>query len=161
MMISLIAAMGENRVIGIDDSLPWRLPADMKRFRTLTMGKPILMGRRTFESIGKALSGRKNIVLTGRPEYEAQGCTVVRSIDEGLSACDKAEEAFVIGGESLYRQMLERADRMYLTLVHKVFAGDTFFPWFDPREWRESECVDCRPDADNPYPYSFLLLERV
>lgn len=161
MLVSFIAAMGENRVIGAHNRLPWRLPADLRRFREITMGKPVVMGRKTFESIGRPLPGRMNIVVTRNPAYCAEGCTVVQSIEESLAACEgQAKEVMVIGGSSLYAQMLPWARRMYLTLIHHSFSGDAFFPAFDMDEWRETDRRVFPANTDNPFAYSFLVLDR-
>ena len=161
MIISLIAAMGNGRVIGIHNRLPWRLPADMKRFRALTMGKPVLMGRKTFESIGRPLAGRTNIVVTQDRSYDGPiGVKVAHSVDEALAIESKAQEIMVIGGASFYLQLLPRAQRLYLTEIHHDFVGDAFFPAWDSTEWREVQRDDHVPDGDNPYPYSFVTLER-
>lgn len=163
MTISLIVAMGENRVIGADQRMPWHLPADLKRFRQTTMGRPILMGRKTHESIGRPLPGRQNIVLSSRRDYAAPGCVVVHSLDEALREAGGGE-AMVIGGASLYRECLPLAERIYLTLIHREFAGDTFFPGFpefDRAAWREAAREDVDNDPDSGLSYSFLRLERV
>ena len=160
MIISLIAAMGRNRVIGADNALPWDLPADMKRFRQLTMGKPIIMGRKTFESIGKALPGRVNIVMTRDADLRAEGCVVVHSPEEALRAAGDVPEAVVIGGGSIFGQFLPMAQRMYLTMIDKDFQGEAVFPEFDADDWRESERRDCAPDEKNAYSYTFLTLEK-
>lgn len=160
MRVSLIAAMDEDRVIGVDNDLPWHLPADLRRFRQLTLGKPVLMGRRTYESIGVPLPERENIIITRDEGYEAEGCSVVHSVDEALGLCDPHPEAMVIGGASLYRQTLAYAHRLYLTLVHHRFRGDTFFPALEWDAWREVERRDFAPDARNPFAYTFLTLQR-
>lgn len=168
MIISLIAAMGNNRVIGINNTLPWRLPADLKHFKKITMGKPILMGRKTYESIGKPLPGRTNIIVTNDRDYQAPGCVVTHTVDEALAAAQgragttatNGEEIMVIGGASFYEQLLPRAQRLYLTLIHEDFAGDAWFPAFNHAEWSEVEHTDCEPDEANPYHYSFVVLER-
>jgi dihydrofolate reductase len=157
--ISLIVAMGENRVIGVDNRMPWHLSADLKRFRQITLGKPIVMGRKTHESIGRPLPGRKNIVLTSDRSYGAPGCTVVHGLDEALREAD-AEEVMVIGGSSLYQEFLPQADRLYLTLIHREFPGDTFFPEFDWAAWREVAREDVDEDPASGLSYSFLVLER-
>lgn len=159
-LISLIAAMDENRVIGIDNRLPWKLPADLQYFREVTMGKPILMGRKTYESIGRPLPGRTNIVLTSDPAFTADGCTIVHSVEEGLGAAAGSEEVMVIGGASLYRHMLPIAHRLYVTLIHAEFEGDTWFPEIEAGEWREVERVDHPADERNVYRYSFVRYER-
>ncbi len=161
MKLSLIVAMSNNRVIGADNGMPWHLSADLKRFKSLTWGKPILMGRKTHESIGRPLPGRKNIVLTRDPEYRAEGCAIAHSLAEALALAGKAEELMVIGGSSLYEPLLPEADRLYLTLIEREFKGDTFFPSFAMGEWRivEGETVDDDPTVD--FTYRFLVLDRL
>ena len=161
MKISIIVAMGTNRVIGHDNRLPWHLPADLKHFRQITMGKPLLMGRRTWESIGRPLPGRISIVITRDGGYEAEGCIVVHSVDAALRAAQGHDELMVIGGEQLYRQLLPQADTLYVTLVDGEFPGDAFFPELDQSEWREVERRDHAPDEKNAQTCSFLRLERV
>lgn len=158
MSLSLIVAMGSNRVIGVDNRMPWHLSADLKRFRHITLGKPVLMGRKTFESIGRPLPERTNIVLTGNPGYAAPGCVVAHSLEEALRMAGEGE-VMVIGGAALYQACLPRAERLYLTLIHREFAGDTFFPAFDPAEWREAAREDVADDPSG-LSYSFLRLER-
>lgn len=160
MFISLIAAMANNRVIGIENRLPWRLPADMKHFRALTMGKPVLMGRKTFESIGKPLPGRTNIVVSLDPNFHPEGVLVTRSIDDALLVGQNAKEIMVIGGASFYAQLLPRAHYLYITEIHHDFSGDAFFPEWDPVEWREIQRQDHTASGDNIYPYSFITLVR-
>jgi dihydrofolate reductase len=161
MKIALIVAMGENRVIGVDNRMPWRLSADLKRFRQITWGKPILMGRRTHESIGKPLPGRKNIVLSTDAHYQAEGCTLVHSLEEALAAAQEAPELMVIGGAALYRECLPMANHLYLTLIHRAFTGDTYFPALDWTEWREVAREDIDEDAESGLEYSFVELERI
>ncbi|SCZ58418.1 type 3 dihydrofolate reductase [Thiohalomonas denitrificans] len=160
MRISIIAAMAEDRVIGIENRLPWSLPADMQWFRRHTLGKPVIMGRKTFESIGRPLPKRTNVVVTGDPSYRAEGCRVVHSIDAALEAAQPAEEVMVIGGATFYQQILPRADRLYLTRVHAVIEGDAWFPSIDSSEWRETEREERPADADNPHGMAFQVLER-
>jgi len=160
MKISLIAAMADNRVIGRDNRLPWRLPADLRHFRKITLGKPVVMGRKTWESIGRPLPGRTNIVVTRDPDYLAEGCVVAHSVDEALTACAGSEEVMVIGGANLYQQLLDRADRLYLTRVRAEVEGDAWFPAFDAAQWREVEHESHRRDDANEFDYEFLLLER-
>jgi dihydrofolate reductase len=160
MIISLIAAMGKDRVIGINNRLPWRLPADMKHFRAITMGKPVLMGRKTFVSIGRPLPGRTNIVVSQDPDFHPEGVTVARSIAEALTAGGNAEEIMVIGGASFYTQLLPRAQRLYLTEIHHRFTGDAFFPAWNRNDWHEIEREDHNADDENVYPYSFITLAR-
>ena len=161
MKLSVIVAMAANRVIGHANRLPWHLPADLKHFKATTLGKPVLMGRKTWESIGRPLPGRTNIVITRDTAYTADGCVVVHSLDEAIRVAGEAEEAMVIGGAELYRQALPLADTLYLTLVHGEFTGDTRFPEWRQDEWREIGRVDHEPDESNPHAYSFLTLERV
>ncbi len=160
MLIAIIAAMDPNRLIGDGDRLPWRLPADMRHFRALTMGKPTIMGRRTHESIGRVLPGRRNIVLSRNPAYRAPGCEVVANLEQALGICKGADEPMVIGGAQLYAAALPRANRMYLTLLHGSFGGDTWFPQYDYRQWREISREDHAADADAPCAFSFVDLER-
>ncbi len=160
MKISLILAMGRNRAIGRDNQLPWHLPADLAHFKATTMGKPILMGRKTWESIGKALPGRLNIVLTGQAGYQADGATVVHSIDDAISLCESADELMVIGGAGVYQAFLPRARKIYLTLIDEDFDGDTFFPELDEQKWREESREDHLADEKNPYDYSFRVLRK-
>lgn len=160
MLISLMVAMDRHRLIGVEDRLPWRLPADMRRFRRLTMGKPVVMGRLTHESIGKVLPGRLNIVLSGNPEYRAPGCEVAASLDEAIRRAGEADEIMIIGGARLYADALPRAGRIYLTLVHGSFEGDVYFPEFDEAEWREVSREDHTGDEEAPCSYSFVVLER-
>jgi len=158
--VSLVAAIDRNRLIGVEGRLPWHLPADLAHFKRITLGKPVLMGRTTFESIGRALPGRHNIVVSRHPGYAAEGCTVVGSVEAGLAAARDAPEVMAIGGASIYAQCLPRASRMYLTLVEAELEGDVFFPVWDPREWREVERTRCEADGRNAYACSFLTLER-
>ena len=160
MTISLIAAMGKGRIIGIENRLPWRLPADMKHFRALTIGKAVLMGRKTFDSIGKPLAGRTNIVVSQDPKFHPEGVTVARSIAEALPAEDSTDEIMVIGGASFYAQLLPRAQRLYITEIHHDFSGDAYFPAWNPTEWHEIAREDHIADGDNIYPYSFVTLIR-
>ncbi len=156
-MITLIAAMAQNRVIGQNGKLPWQLPEDLRRFRALTLGKSILMGRRTFESIGRPLPGRHNIVVTSRAG-NFPGCTVVKTLEEGL-ACAASEELMVIGGASVYAALLPKAMRLHLTLIHASYPGDTFFPVWPLTSWREVYREERRSEKF-PHAYSFILLER-
>ena len=159
--IAIVVAMAENRVIGRGGDLPWRLPADMSRFRALTMGKPIVMGRRTHESIGRVLDGRLNIVVSRRPGYRAPGCTVARSLQAALGAAANSAEIAIIGGASIYETALPLAARMFLTQVHASIEGDVRFPEFDPGEWREISRVERSADARNAHALSFLELARL
>ena len=161
MIISLIWAMAENRVIGIANRLPWKLPADMQWFRKQTMGKPIIMGRKTFESFGaKPLLGRTNIIITHTQTYKAEGAVVVHSIDEALLAAGDVEEVMIIGGASFYEQTLPMADRLYVTQVQGSFEGDAWFPEVDFSSWREVERHEYEADEKNKVGCSFVVYER-
>ncbi len=159
-MISIIAALSENRVIGHQNRLPWHLPADLRHFKGLTVGKPIVMGRRTWESLPGLLHDRLHIVVTADRAYRAEGCLLVHTVDQALEAAAGMPEVMIVGGATLYAQILPRAQRMYLTLVHANLAGDAFFPDFDNREWRELERESHAEDERNLYPYTFLTLQR-
>ena len=159
-MVSLIVAVSQNGVIGKDNKLPWHIPEDLKRFKALTMGHPILMGRKTFESIGKPLPGRTNIVITRQQDFKSCGATVVHSLDEALATCQNAEEIFVIGGGEIYKQALPFANRIYLTRINQDFLGDTFLFQVDSSLWKETSREDHSADAKNLYPYSFITYTR-
>jgi dihydrofolate reductase len=159
-LISLIAAMAQNGTIGRDNGLPWRLADDLKRFKTLTMGKPLLMGRKTYESVGRPLPGRTNIVLTRDRDWRADGVVVVRSLGQALSFARDAEELVAIGGAEIYRLLMPFARRLYLTLVHAEIPGDTFFPDFDSTQWADVECHSHPADERNAYAFTFVTLER-
>jgi dihydrofolate reductase len=157
---SLVVAMARNRVIGRDNALPWRLPADLAHFKKVTMGHPIVMGRRTYESIGKALPGRRNIVVTRNVGLEAPGCIVVPSLEAAWRAAGDADEACVIGGTSLFEETLPIADAIHLTEIEADVPGDTYFPEFDRSQWREREIARQPADARHAYAIRFLELER-
>jgi dihydrofolate reductase len=157
---SLVVAMARNRVIGRDNALPWRLPAELAHFKRVTMGHPIIMGRRTYESIGKPLPGRMNIVVSRNRDFAAPGCTVVDSLEKAYSAAGNAAEVSIIGGTSLFEAALPTADCIHLTEVDAEVEGDTWFPEFDRREWLEHE-IDRHPaDERHAYPFRILQLER-
>lgn len=160
MKISIIVAMAVNRVIGMDNKMPWYLSADLKKFKQITMGHPILMGRKTFESIGKPLPGRINIVITRNKNYHRSGCQVFNEIDRAMGSCLDYDELFVIGGSTLYETILPVADCLYLTLIHQSFDGDTFFPEIDMTQWHEIVREDITNDPDVSFDYSFITLER-
>jgi dihydrofolate reductase len=161
MKISIIVAMDANGVIGHDNELPWHLPADLQHFKKTTMGKPILMGRKTYESIGRPLPGRTNIVITRDSRYQAAGCVVVNSIDAAMEVAGEQEEIMVIGGAEFYRQVLPHTNTIYLTRIHATFDGDTAFPELKDADWREVERSDQAADEKNPHDYSFIRLDRV
>jgi dihydrofolate reductase len=158
--LSIIVAMDRNGVIGRAGGLPWHLPADLQHFKRITMGKSIIMGRRTHASIGRALPGRDNIVVTSDPHYAAPGCRIARTLAEAVAMAAPAQEALVIGGAALYREALPLATRLYLTEVHAEVEGDVRFPDFDRRAWREIARSDVPPDARNAYALSFTELVR-
>lgn len=164
--VSVIVAAAENGVIGRGNALPWHLPEDLRYFRRVTMGKPLVMGRRTFESIGRPLPGRTNIVISRNPQFRAEGTRVVASLDDALqlardiALADGVDELLVIGGAEIYAQAIPRADRLYLTLVHAAVEGDALLPPIDWREWRETGRERHRGSGDNPHDYSFLVYER-
>ena len=160
MTLSILVAMGRNRVIGRDNRLPWRLPVDLQRFKTLTMNHAIIMGRKTYDSIGRALPGRRSFVLSRSTRFHPEGVTVVRSLDEALAACEGEDEVFVIGGGSLYQEALQRADRLYLTQIEADFEGDVFFPEVDLGEWNLVAEERYPSDEGNPYSVSFRTYER-
>lgn len=166
MKLSLICAMDENMVIGSNNSLPWHLPEDLKYFKRTTMGSCIIMGRKTYESIGRPLPGRTNIIVTRSRDYEVENARVVDCLTdaielaETISFIDGSEEAFVIGGAELYKHALPFVDRMHLTMVHAEVDGDTYFPDFDVEEWEEVSKEHFDADEANPYDYSICVFER-
>ena len=161
MKISLIVAMASNRVIGLNNKMPWHLSADLKKFKKITMGSPILMGRKTHESIGKPLPGRTNIIISRNQDYQQNGCLVFNDLETALKkTCENAEEIFVIGGSDLYEAILPMADTIYLTLINREFPGDTFFPEIDLDDWSEVEREDIKDDPDADFSYSFLKFEK-
>ncbi|MDP2656538.1 MAG: dihydrofolate reductase [bacterium] len=157
-MLSLIAAVGKNRVIGKDNGLPWHLPVDLKHFKDLTTGHTVIMGLKTYESIGRPLPNRINIVLTSDTSFTTPGCLVAHSLDEAIGLAH--DDAFIIGGANLYAQALDRVGRMYLTCVHASPDGDVFFPEFDITQWKEVSREEHKADEENEYDYSFVTLEK-
>lgn len=163
MKLSLIAAIDEGHLIGTEGGLPWHLPADMKNFRAVTMGKPIIMGRATYESIGKPLDGRTNVIITRNTDYHAEGCIVTHSIEDAIKASEQtsADEAIIIGGGQLYNQTIEQADRLYLTLIRSHLVGDTHFPDYTQYEWKEASNTKLHADDKNAFDMNFIVLDRV
>lgn len=160
-MISLMWAMDNNRVIGYNNQLPWHLPEDLKFFKRTTMGHPIAMGRKTWDSIGRPLPGRENIVITRNPEFTCEGCTVINTIDELLEySRQKDEEIFVIGGAEIFKLILPESDKLYLTRIYDEFEGDTFFPELNMEEWSLLFKEKGIKDEKNPYDYEFMIYER-
>jgi dihydrofolate reductase len=159
--VSIVVATDEHGGIGLEGRLPWHLPNDLKRFKALTMGKPIVMGRRTFDSIGRALPGRVNIVVSRQSGLGIDGCVVVPSLEAALEAAGDADETCVIGGAEIYRLALPLAGTLHLTRVDATVGADTFFPVIDAAQWEEISREDCPADERHAYPYSFVTLRRV
>lgn len=161
--LAAIVAMAENRIIGVNNQLPWHLPADLKHFKTLTTGHTIIMGRKTYLSIGKPLPNRTNIVISRDPDFNAEGCLVAHSLEDAIVLGKKNEQEmlFIIGGATLYEQAMLYVDRLYITLVHQYIEGDTSFPLLDTHNWQEIERERFEADEKNQYAYSFLTLERI
>ena len=164
--VAIIVAVADNGVIGRDNTLPWHLPEDLRYFKQVTLGKPVVMGRKTFESIGRPLPGRTNIIITRNPQFIAAGIEIVNSLDAALELADRiarrngVAETVVIGGAEIYRSALSRANRLYLTEVHAAVEGDALLPEVDWREWREVSRERHAAIAPNPYAYSFVRYER-
>ena len=159
-MISLVVAASTNDVIGVAGELPWHLSDDLKRFKALTLGKPIVMGRKTFESIGRSLPGRQNIVITTQTEFVADGCDVVSSPEAAIAIAADAEEVMIIGGGEIYRLFLPLADRIYLTRVRVDLEGDTVFPALDESDWLETSREQYSADESNDYDFTILTFSR-
>lgn len=161
MIISMIAAMANNRIIGEDNQMPWHLPADLQHFKRVTMDKPVVMGRKTFESIGRPLPGRRNVVITRNASYEADGIEVVTSPEAALSLLEGVEEVMIIGGGNIYSQFLASAQRLYLTFIDLDVAGDTQFPDYQANtDWDEVTSESHEPDERNKYGYTFVTLHK-
>jgi len=160
MKISIIVAISKNNAIGINNKLPWNLPADLKYFREKTLGKSVIMGQRTFESIGKPLPKRDNIIMSLDNNFNPLGCEVACSIDDALKKVKKKEEIMIAGGLSIYKQFLPLADRIYLTFIDYEFKADTFFPEIDFNQWKEISRNNHKADYENKYNYTFLVLEK-
>lgn len=160
MHLTIVVAASANNVIGRRGSLPWRLPEDMQRFRRLTMGKPLLMGRRTHQSIGRPLPGRRNIVISRQPGLEIAGCDVAGTPDEALALVEDAAEVMVIGGGDIYRELLPRTNRIEMTRVHATIGGDTFFPELRPEDWRLISVEKHPANESRPIAFTFETLER-
>jgi len=159
--LSMIVAMAHHRIIGADNDMPWHLPADLQHFRRTTMGKPVVMGRKTYESIGKALPGRHNIVITTNSEYTLDDASVVYSVEEALALCAQEEEVMIIGGGSIYALLIEHTDTLHLTFINKDVAGDTQFPdWNEYGQWQEVSREAHHADDKNPHDYEFVTLQR-
>ena len=155
-VISLVAAMAKNRVIGKDNQMPWHLPADLKHFKAVTMGKPIIMGRKTYESIGRPLPGRQNIVISRDPNYQLPGCDTATSFNAALELIKQQNEIMVVGGGQLYRETLPLANKLYLTFIDLSVEGDTQFPAYEHLSLRETKRESHQADENNPYNYTFV-----
>lgn len=161
MILSIIVAAAENNVIGNKNALIWHIPADLKHFKRLTTGHPVIMGRKTFESIGKALPHRRNIVISRNPDFRPEGCEVAGGIPEALRLVETEEEVFIIGGGTLYQEMWDKADRLYITRVHTVVDGDTFIPAVDHAQWKVVSCEDFEAGEKDDFDYSFIDYQRI
>jgi dihydrofolate reductase len=159
-IVSIIAAMDRNRLIGSNNQLPWHLPADLAHFKQVTMGKPIIMGRKTYESIGRPLPGRTNIVLTRSADYRAEGVLMAHTLEQALDCVSEEDEVMIIGGSTIYELALPRADRLYLTYVESTCEGDAWFPEFDIEHWRVVASEQHRADEKNSSDYCFVNYER-
>src|SRR5471030_3297475 len=159
MIVSIVVAISQNHAIGKDNKLLWYLPNDLKHFKEITSGLTVIMGRKTYESVGKPLPNRRNIIIT-RQNITIEGCEVVNSIEAALALCSAEAEVFIVGGADIYKQSMHLTDRIYLTIVHKEFDGDSFFPQIDPNEWQETEREDFEPDEKNKLPYSFITYQK-
>jgi dihydrofolate reductase len=159
MIISIVVAISENHVIGKDNKLLWYLPNDLKHFKDITTGHTVIMGRKTYESVGKPLPKRRNVIIT-RQDIAIEGCEVANSIETALALSKDEEEVFIVGGAEIYKQSLHLTNRIYLTIVHKEFDGDSFFPEINKNEWNEVYREDYQPDEKNSLPYSFITYER-
>lgn len=161
MRLSAIVAMSENRVIGRNNQLPWHLPADLSHFKKITLGNPIVMGRKTFLSIGRPLPGRRNIVISRDAQFQAAGCEIFHSPNEALTALNTSAEVFIIGGATLFQELLPKLQSLYLTIIHANITGDVYFPEIDVTQWQEIAREDHVADEKNAYAYSFVTLLRI
>lgn len=159
--ISIIVAMAQNRTIGINNTLPWRIPEDLKHFKMLTMGHHMIMGRKTFDSIGKPLPGRTTVVVTRNRELAIDGCIMAHSLTEAIAACATDEEVFIVGGAELYRQAMPLVNTLYLTEIRQDVAGDAHFPEFNRAEWQESSRERRRQETPQPLEYDFITYQRI
>lgn len=160
MILSIVVAISENNAIGKDNQLLWHLPADLKHFKNITTGHPIVMGRKTYDSIGRPLPNRRNIVITRQHNLELPGVEVVNSVDEAIALCEAESEVFIIGGAEIYKIAMKHVDRIYLTTVHRVYEADAFFPVLDQKEWLETFKEYHSSDEKNTVAYTFSTLDR-
>ncbi len=160
MSVSLIVAMAQNRTIGVNNTLPWRCPEDLKHFKTLTMGHHMIMGRKTFDSIGKPLPGRTTVIVTRNTELQIEGCLIAHSLPDAIKLCANDEEVFIVGGAEIYAQALPLADTLYITEIRQEVAGDAHFPAFDSKAWQEVSREARTQDAPQPLTYHFVTYRR-
>ena len=160
MTVTIVVAIAENYAIGKHNQLLWHMPADLKHFKQITSGHTVIMGRKTYDSVGKPLPNRRNIIIT-RQDITIPGCEVVKSVEEALKLCSNEEEVFIVGGAEIYKLAMYKTDRIYLTIIHHSFDADSFFPEIDYMEWKEVSMEDHPADEKHKYPYSFITLERI
>ena len=160
MIISIIVAIAENNAIGKGNQLLWRMPADLKHFKNATTGHTVIMGRKTFDSVGKPLPNRRNIVITRNTDLKIDGVEIVNTLEKAVSLCNNDEEVFIVGGAEIYKMAMDRTDKIYLTVIHGVFDADTFFPEIELDIWKETEIVDNNADEKNPFDYTFSTYVR-
>lgn len=160
MTVIIVVAIAENYAIGKNNQLLWHMPADLKHFKQITSGHTVIMGRKTYDSVGKPLPNRRNIIIT-RQDITIPGCEVVKSVDEALELCLSEEEVFIVGGAEIYKLAMDKTDRIYLTIIHHSFDADSFFPEIDYLEWKEVSKEDYPADEKHKYSYSFITLERI
>lgn len=160
MIISIVVAIAENNAIGKENKLLWHLPADLRHFKEVTTGHTIIMGRKTYDSVGKPLPNRRNIVITRKSGLKIPGVEVVHTLEEALVLCDEDEEVFIGGGAEIYKMAMSLTDKIYLTVVKGIFDADTFFPEIDPNNWEETESISFEPDEKNSFGYTFSTLIR-
>lgn len=160
MIVSIVVAIAENYAIGKNNQLLWHMPADLKHFKQITTGHTVIMGRKTYQSVGKPLPNRRNIIVT-RQDIRIEGCEVVNSIGDALELCINEQEVFIVGGAEIYQLAMSKTDRIYLTIIHHSFDADTLFPEIDRMLWKETARQDYQPDEKNKFPYSFITLERI
>lgn len=161
MQISIIVALSENNVVGVRNQLPWKLSADLKRVKSMTMGHHIIMGRKTFESIGRPLPGRTNVIITRNANYKAEGCVIASSLQHALDIAMNDTEVFIFGGGEIFKEAMPLASKIYMTRVHTHLEGDTYFPDIKPFDWRIVELQEFKADEKNEFDYSFMTLIRV
>jgi dihydrofolate reductase len=159
MIVSIVVAVAQNNAIGKDNKLLWHLPKDLKHFKEITTGGTVIMGRKTYDSVGRPLPNRRNIIIT-RQQIEIAGCEVVNSVEAALDLCRDEAEVFIVGGAEIYKQAMPLTDRIFLTIVHENFEADTYFPEIKEDIWKQTDRQDYEPDEKNPLPYSFMTLER-